>query len=244
MAEVNLTQARQYYRAAQVDSEEHAQRLMSLGVGGLAMVLLMTAPALGPLFQFLWVAIIVGAGAGLFLFRRHMHERLREAILTQQLQRYLPLDMELWDRVGAMRDLPAPLNSYVEHVLETYIDFRAQVSDRDEVELGQVQLIHARDRLFEYLDLAERTGAIRTVLETQAGRISDEDQISLRQRFGEQCAGLQQIAQSFDRTVGNLAVAQVLGGELGETSIDDVAERMHEIESELDEVKRSMSVDA
>lgn len=243
MGDVNLAQARQWYRSAVVDSDENAHRLLSLGVGAALMVLLMTAPVLGPLLQWVWVGASAALLATTTVMRRGLVERLRQALLEQQLQRHLPLDMELWHRIGAMRELPAPLNTYVEHMLATYLDLCGQVPEGEDVELGQVHAIEARDQVWDFLDLAERTGAIRTVLETHGQRISDEDKVLLRQRFSEQCAGLQQIAQSFDRSVGSLAVARVLSEELGETSIETVAERMHDIEQELEEVKRSISVE-
>lgn len=244
MSDVNLTQARQYYRATVVESEENSQRLLSLGVGAAAMVLLMTAPMLGPVLQVVWAGVAAVLAIGGIIGRRRAYEYLRDTLIEQQLQRFLPIDTELWERLGRMRELPAPLDSYVAHMLATYVDFRQQVSDEHEVEFGQVQLIEARERLLEVIDLAERTGAIRTVLETQGNRLSDEDQVRLRQRFSEQCAGLQEIAQIFDRSVANFAVARVLGDELGEISIDDIAERMTEIEEEFGEVKNSLGVDA
>lgn len=244
MSDIDLAQMRQYYNAAVVDSEEHSQRLLSLGVGAIAAVLLMTAPALGPVLQMVWLGLCFGLAAAGILFRRRLHEQLRETLLEQQLQLHTKVDRELWDRIGRMPPLPQPLQQYVEHFLSTYTDFKSQVDETADVELGQVQLIQARDQVFDFLDLAERTGNIRRAIDTQSHRLSDEDQMRLRQLFSEQCAGLQQLAQSFDRSLGHLVMAQVLGEELGETRIEDVAERMTEIEEEFEHVKQSLSADS
>ncbi|NUQ00063.1 MAG: hypothetical protein HUU35_09450 [Armatimonadetes bacterium] len=244
MRDVNLAEMRQHYRAAVVDSEEHAQRLVSLGAGAAAAVLLMTSPALGSVLPVLWLAMCGALMTGAVLYRRRFHQQLREALLEQQLQMHTRIDRELWDRIGQMRPLPQPLQQYVEHFLATYNDFKQQVNEDSAVELGQVQLIQARDQVLEFLDLAERTGRIREVLDTQSHRLADEDQMRLRQLFSEQCAGLQDLAQTFDRSLGNLVVAQVLGSELGETRIQDVAERMREIEEEFEHVKQSLTVDS
>jgi hypothetical protein len=242
MADVNLAEMRQHYRAAKLDSEDHAQRLLSLGFGAAAAVLLMTAPALSPVLHLVWLGLVAGLAVGGLVARRFVYDRLREALVDQALQLHTPVDRELWDRLGTMRPVPAPINQYVEHVLNTYLDMKGRVDEGAEVELGQVQLIEARERVMDYLDLAERTGQIRNILEQHARRLAEDDQVKLRQRFSEQCAGLQAIAQSFDRTLGNLLVAQVLRDELGETTIEEVAERMREIEEEFDEVKQSLHV--
>lgn len=242
MAELNLAQMRQHYRGAVVDSEEQAQRLLSLGVGAVAAVMLLAAPTFVPALQAIWVGVCLGLAVGGILFQRKLYQRLREILLEQQLTLHTPIDMELWQKIGQMKPLPQPLDQYVEHVLETYRDLRRQVNDETSVELGQVQLLEARERLFEFLELARRTGEIRQVLDTHAQRLSDDDQMRLRQKFSEQCTGLQQIAMSFDRMVGNLAVAQVLGDDLGESTVEQVAERMRSIEEELDEVKESLAV--
>ncbi len=241
--EINLASMRQHYHAALVDSEEHSQRLLSLGVGAIAAMLLMTAPALGQVLQVVWLGVTFGIAAAGFLFRRTLHDNLRETLLEQQLQMHTRVDRDLWDRVGRMKPLPQPLQQYVEHFLSTYVELKRQVGDKAEVELGQVQLIQAREQVLDFLDLAERTGNIRRALDSQSHRLSDEDQMRLRQRFSEQCAGLQELAQTFDRSLGNFVVAQVLGDGLGEATIESVAERMREIEEEFDYVKQVLTVE-
>ncbi len=243
MADINLAQMRQHYRAAVVDTEEQAQRLMSLGVGAAAAVLLMTAPALPAVLQAVWLGVVATFAVGGIVLRRHVQRELREKLLLQQLQLHTSLDRELWDRIGSLEALPQPLQQYVEHFLATYLDLRSQVRDGPNVELGQVQVIQARDQVLDFLDLAERTGRIRRVLDTQSKRLADEDQMRLRQLFSEQCSGLQELVQSFDRSLANLLVAQVLGDELGEASLEHMAERMREIEEELEHVKQSLTVD-
>jgi hypothetical protein len=236
--ELNLTKLRQHYEASIVESEDEAQRLLWLGVGFAVAVPAMLAPLLGNILCTLMLAATFGS---LVVARRQALERLRHLLLMHKLDSYLPLELELWQRLGRLKHLPAPINQYVEHFLGTYVELKRHVRDSDKVELGQVQLIQARDHVLDFLDLAERTGAIRTILDTMSAHISDEDQIRLRQRFAEQCAGLQAITQSFDRTLGNLLVAQVLGDELGETTVADVQERMMAIEDELAEVKQSLA---
>jgi hypothetical protein len=232
---------RQHYGAALVESEDQAQRLLSLGVGAAAAVLLMTAPALGPVLYPVWMVLCAGLGVVAFAARGRMYEHVRQMILEQLLRTQAPLDTELWERVAKLGHLPTPIDQYVEHFLSTYLELKRHVRDGDKVELGQVQLIQAREHVFEFLDLAERTGRIRNVLDTMSHRLSDDDQIRLRQRFSEQCTGLQQITQSFDRSLGNLVMAQVLGDELGESTIETVGERMRVIEDELEEVKLSLA---
>ena len=239
--EVDLTKLRQHYAAALVESEDQAQRILSLGVGAAMAMALVLAPALGPLLATVWMtAVAIGAGVAIAA-RKTIYQRLRHALLMQMLTALLPLELELWERLHCMRHLPAPVSQYVEHFLGTYVDLKRHVREGDQVELGQVQLIQSRDQVLDFLDLAERTGAIRNILDTMSHRLADEDQIKLRQRFGEQCAGLQQIAQSFDRSLGNLVMAQVLGDELGEMTIEDAQARMTAIEEELAEVKQSLA---
>ena len=240
---LNLAQMRQHYNAAVVDSEEHAQRLLSLGVGAVAAVLLMTAPALGPALQMVWIGLCGGLAAAGIIFRRRLNDRLQETLLEQQLQTYTRLDRELWDRIAKLDVLPQPLDKYVEHFLTTYLQMKQEINEEAAVELGQVQLIQARDQVLEYIDLAERTGKIRKALDTMGHILTDEDQIMLRQRFSEQCSGMQELAQTFDRSLGNLMMAQVLGEELGETRIEDLQERMTEIEEEFEHVKTTLSAD-
>lgn len=241
MSDLSLAQMRQHYGAALVESEDQAQRLLSLGVGAAAAVLLMTAPALGPVLYPVWMVLCAGLGVVAFAARGRMYEHVRQMILEQLLRTQAPLDTELWERVAKLGHLPTPIDQYVEHFLSTYLELKRHVRDGDKVELGQVQLIQAREHVFEFLDLAERTGRIRNVLDTMSHRLSDDDQIRLRQRFSEQCTGLQQITQSFDRSLGNLVMAQVLGDELGESTIETVGERMRVIEDELEEVKLSLA---
>jgi len=241
VSDLSLAQMRQHYGAALVESEDQAQRLLSLGVGAAAAVLLMTAPALGPVLYPVWMVLCAGLGVVAFAARGRMYEHVRQMILEQLLRTQAPLDTELWERVAKLGHLPTPIDQYVEHFLSTYLELKRHVRDGDKVELGQVQLIQAREHVFEFLDLAERTGRIRNVLDTMSHRLSDDDQIRLRQRFSEQCTGLQQITQSFDRSLGNLVMAQVLGDELGESTIETVGERMRVIEDELEEVKLSLA---
>lgn len=241
--ELNLAQMRQHYRAAIADSEENAQRLLSLGVGAAAAVLLLTAPMLGPALQAVWVGLCIGLAVGSLLGHRRAYRRLHDVLLEQQLQLHTPIDVELWHRVGELRNLPAPLDTYVARFLSTYRDMLLRLRTEDAVELGQVQTLQYRDLVFEFLELAERTGNILTAIETQGHRLSDDDKVMLRRRFSEQCAGLQQLVQSFDRSLGSFVMAQVLGDSLGESTIDDVRERMRSIEDEFDEVKHAISVE-
>ncbi|MCC7493850.1 MAG: hypothetical protein IT204_15955 [Fimbriimonadaceae bacterium] len=243
MANVDLAQMRQHYRAAAVDSEEHAQRLLSLGIGAAAAVLFISTPAVAEFLQVVWLGATAALVTGFVMARRKLFERLRQTIFEQQLQLHTNVDRELWDRVGRLEPLPQPLQQYVEHFLSTYTELKSQVREGPQVELGQVQLLQAREQVIDFIDLAERTGRIRKVLDTQSHRLSDDDQVKLRQLFSEQCSGLQDLAQSFDRSLANLLVAQVLGEEMGETSIAEVSERMRAIEDELDHVKQSLAAE-
>ncbi len=243
MSEVDLADMRRHYRAARVDSEEQAQRLISFGVGGAAAIMLMTAPALGPLLQLVWFGLCGAVVLGGLVARRHFQDRLRETVFDQQLQLHTRIDRDLWDRIGRMRELPQPLAQYAEHFLSTYAEFKRQVNEDTAVELGQAQLLSAREQVLDFLDLAERTGNIRRLLDMHGQRLGEEDQIRLREMFSEQCAGLQDLAQSFDRSLANLMMAQVLGDKLGETRIEDVKVRMREIEEEFDHVKQSLAAE-
>ena len=217
---------------------------MSLGVGAIAAVLLVTAPALPAILQLGWLGLCGGLAALGVVFRRKLHDQLAETLFEQSLQMHTRLDREVWDRLGRLRELPQPLQQYVEHFLATYTELRSRVHDGPEVDLGQVQVIQSREQVLDFLDLAERTGNIRRALDTQGHRLSDDDQVRLRQLFSEQCTGMQELAQSFDRSLANLVVAQVMGGELGETRIEDVAERMRSIEEEFEHVKDALSAEA
>ncbi len=241
VSKLSLAQMRQHYNAAVVDSEEHAQRLLSLGVGAAAAVLLMTAPALGPALQVVWLGLCAGLAAAGIAFRRTLNDRLREALLEQQLQTFARMDRVLWDRIARMDVLPQPLDKYVEHFLSTYLQMKQEINEEAAVELGQVQLLQARDQVIEYIEVAEHAGKIRRTLDTMGHRLTDEDKIKLRQMFSDQCAGLQDLAQTFDRSLGNLMMAQVLGDTLGETKIEDLQERMREIEEEFEHVKTTLS---
>jgi len=239
--ELDVAQMRRHYADSLIESEDAAQRLMSLGVGGAAFMMLFTAPILGPFWASIWMGMWTGLAAIGFLTRRRTYENLRHALLMSALGRMAPLELEIWERIARLKHVPAPISQYIERFLGTYLEFKSHVRDDDKVELGQVQLAQAREHVMDFLDLAERTGAIRHILETMSHRISDDDQIRLRQRFSEQCAGLQEITQTFDRSLGNLVVAQVLGDDLGETTMEYVQERMSAIEEEFDEVKQSLT---
>ncbi|MBI5835389.1 MAG: hypothetical protein HZB16_24055 [Armatimonadetes bacterium] len=231
---------RRHYAEALIESEDAAQRLMSLSVGLAAFTMLITAPVFGHVWSSIWLGMWTGLAAVGFATRRRTYEGLRHTLLMALLNRLAPLELEIWDRLARLKHVPAPISQYIERFLGTYIEFKQHVRDDDKVDLGQVQLAQAREHVMDFLDLAERTGAIRNILETMSHRISDDDQIRLRQRFSEQCAGLQEITQTFDRSLGNLVVAQVLGDDLGETTMEYVQERMSAIEEEFDEVKQSL----
>lgn len=241
VANLSLAQMRQHYNAAVVDSEEHAQRLLSLAVGATAAVLLMSAPVLSGALQAVWLGLCGGLAAAGIALRKTLNDRLRETLLEQQLQMFARLDRVLWDRIARLEVLPQPLDKYVEHFLSTYLQMKQEINEEADVELGQVQLLQARDQVIEYIDAAERAGKIRRILDTMGHRLTDEDKILLRQRFSEFCTALQELAQTFDRSLGNLMMAQVLGEELGETKLEDLQERMREIEEEFEHVKTTLS---
>lgn len=243
MADLNLAQMRQHYRAALADSEENAQRLLSLSIGAAAAVLLLTAPMLGPMLQAVWVGLCVGLAAGSIIGHKRAYRRLHDVLLEHQLKAHTAFDVELWERIGQMRPLAAPIDGYVARFLSTYRDMLQRVSGDSEVELGQVQVLQFREHVMEFLDLAERTGNLLNAIETQGQRLSDDDKILLRRRFSEQCANLQHLVQTFDRSLGNFVMAQVLSDDLGETSFESVAERMQAIEEEFDEVKQTLAVE-
>lgn len=240
VSEFNLTQLRQHYDSAVQESDDQAQRAISLGTGAAVAVLLMTAPALGPVLYPIWLGLAAGVGVLALAARPTLYRNLREALLLQLLHQRAPLELELWERVAKLGHLPTPLDQYVEHCLGTYLEFKCMIREDDHVELGQVQLLQYREHILDFLDLAERTGRIRHILDTQGHRVTDEDKIKLRQRFAEMCSGLQEFAQSFDRSLGNLVVAQVLGDEVGDHTMETVQERMREIEAEFEEVKVSL----
>ncbi|HAZ63081.1 MAG TPA: hypothetical protein DCZ72_05655 [Armatimonadetes bacterium] len=237
---LNPNRLRQFYQQSALESEDAAQRLMSLGVGFSACALLFTLPLLTSMWAQIWLGAWTALTAGALFSRRRNAAALRRALLSNQLARIAPLEPAIWERLAELRHIPAPIDAYIAHFLGTYVEFKAQVREDDKVELGQAQLLQAQEHVLDFLDLAERTGTIRHVLDTMSHRISDEDQIRLRQRFSEQCAGLQQISQSFDRGLGNLVVAQVLSDDLGETTMDYMQERMQAIEDEFAEVKDTL----
>ncbi len=239
--ELDVAQMRRHYAESIIESEDAAQRLMSLGVGGAAFFMLLTAPVLGPMWAGIWLGLWTGLAAVGFATRRRTYESLRHTLLTARLGQMAPLELDIWERIARLKHVPAPISQYIERFLGTYIEFKQHVREDDKVDLGQVQLAQAHEHVMDFLDLAERTGAIRNILETMSHRISDDDQIRLRQRFSEQCAGLQEITQTFDRSLGNLVVAQVLGDDLGETTMEYVQERMSAIEDEFEEVKQSLT---
>jgi len=101
-------------------------------------------------------------------------------------------------------------------------------------------LTEVRDNVLQFLHLVARAQRLRETQEEFETTLSDRDLWTLRQRYLRRCEELHQIVVSFEQSLSHFVMAHVAAEELDQKDLEEVAQRMGQMENEMEAIKQGL----
>jgi len=219
-------------------------RALLLGSAGfLATFLLVLSPETGsPGVRLGWLGVFASLTTLSWLFVPRWQRQVQTALLRFRLRKRFPLEWDVLEACAQLGPLPDPLGHYVDRVLNIYARFQQRprlARWPADVPPGW-PLTEVRDNVLQFLHLVARAQRLRETQEEFETTLSDRDLWTLRQRYLRRCEELHQIVVSFEQSLSHFVMAHVAAEELDQKDLEEVAQRMGQMENEMEAIKQGL----